>query len=568
MKEQTRNVAARQIGILAILAGLCALWILLAQILADPPLRLQVWPAVLVALAITAGSGWVGWAVRQAWFFPATLQKAEVLWASGCPPEGVETLLNGALLARGELGYRIHLLRGRALLAQDRREEAWASFLHGELARLPFPVRWLVAPLFGRGSSREGRAGLAARMAAFAPRMAHLRHLEAALRMRQEDPGARRTGVDLLRDSVDLAEEDPLLLEDTMLAALQQEDLALAAKALAHLLARHADPRLPWNRAAGASILLRQDRPAEAAALAAAVPPGQRSGPEIWALEAAARRRLGDFEGAEAALDAGLERHPRDFRLWMESHALAMEDRAYDDAFSDLEEARGCLDPDDPAMTWEWELRQAEFAWWADGDAETAVEHLSKVPVERQGPEIPPLRMILRVATGGHAAVLGELEELETLHPRNVGVKLLHGECLAGLGAWESLASHLDAADEDLRQQPGYRHLRGVLCAHTNRLLEAREDMEKAAAMEPDNLRFLLDAGHACADLGEWERSESHWKRALDLEPGCEEALLELAEARLAVHDRAGAVRYLRECLNRHPEAQEAQLRLAELESH
>ena len=565
MKGKIRNLMARQIAILAILAGLCAAWILLAQNLAEPPFRLQLWPAFLLALVVTLGGTWAGWAVRQAWFFPAALQKAEALWTSGGPPEGVEELLNGALLARGELGYRIHLLRGRALLAQDRREEAWACFLQGELLRLPFPVRWLVAPLFGRGS---GRANLAAQMTSIAPRMAHLRHLEAALGMRQEDPEAHRKALDLLRESVDLAAEDPLLLEDTMLAALQEDDLPLASRALAHLLARHADPRLLWNRAAGASILLRRDQPAEAAALAAAVPSGQRIGPEIWALEAAARRRLGDFEGAETALDAGLERHPQDFRLWMESHALAMEDRAYDDAFSDLEEARRWLDESVAAMRWEWELRRAEFAWWADGDAETALEHLAKVPAEHHGPEVPPLRLFLKVGMGDHAAALSEIEGLEALHPGNAGVRLLHGECLAGLGAWDALASHLDAVDEEVRQTPGFRHLRGVLCAHTNRLVEAREELERAAAMEPENLRFLLDAGHACADLGEWERSESHWKRALELDAGCEEALLELSEARMAVHDRAGAVRYLRECLNRHPEAQEAQLRLAELESH
>ncbi len=77
----------------------------------------------------------------------------------------------------------------------------------------------------------------------------------------------------------------------------------------------------------------------------------------------------------------------------------------------------------------------------------------------------------------------------------------------------------------------------------------------------------VLDAGRACADLDEWDRSEAHWKQALRIDGACEEALLELAESRLALHDRPGAVRYLRECLLNHPDSADAQGRLAELES-
>jgi tetratricopeptide (TPR) repeat protein len=235
---------------------------------------------------------------------------------------------------------------------------------------------------------------------------------------------------------------------------------------------------------------------------------------------------------------------------------------------ADLEEARKCLAGEDSALIWEWELRRAEFAWWVDGDAEQAMQHLAQVPPDLRGPQVPPLGLFLRAALGEQAGVLTEIEVLEGLHPDNLGVRILHGDCLARLQAWEPLAAYLESLDENTRQRPEFRHLRGTLLAHTQRLLEAREELERAAGMDSDNLRFVLDAGHACAELGEWERSEAHWQQALRLDEACGEALLELAESRMAVHDRAGALRFLRECLLHHPEAQEAQLRLAQLESH
>lgn len=567
MKESTRGRLAGQIGGLAALAALGTGGILLAQLLADPPLSLPPWAALLLGPLALLGGGWAGWAVRQAWGYPAVLRRAEVLWDGQGPAADAEALLNGALYARGEVGYRIQLLRGRVLFAQGRREEAWTAFLAAELARLPLPLRWAVAPLFRR---REGSAPpLAAvrRGLRRAPDLARLHHLLAAILLREPTPESRREAFLHLARAVHLGAEDPLLLEDTLVCALTEGEDTLADAALQRLLERHPDPRLPWNRAAGAATLLRQERPAEAAALAAAVPPAERVGPEIWALEAAARRQLGDLDGADAAVDAGLERHPGDFRLWMESHALAMADRAYEEALADLEEARKCLGPSDPAQLWEWELQRAAFAWWVDGDPQTALAHLDQVPAEHQGQQVPPLRLHLRAALGEHAAVLDEVRRLEDQNPRNPDLAFLHAECLAGMGAWEALEAHLQALDAETRQHPEFQYLRGRLLAGTGRLAEARDALEGAAAQDSGNLRYVLEAGRACAELEEWDRSEAHWKQALRIDGACEEALLELAEARLALHDRSAAVRYLRECLLSHPESEDAQLRLAELES-
>jgi tetratricopeptide (TPR) repeat protein len=73
---------------------------------------------------------------------------------------------------------------------------------------------------------------------------------------------------------------------------------------------------------------------------------------------------------------------------------------------------------------------------------------------------------------------------------------------------------------------------------------------------------------HACAELGDWDRAEGHWRQALHVDPQAEEALIHLAEARRELEDLDGARRYLRECLLHHPESVDAQTRLAELEAN
>jgi len=564
-----RFPVSRQLLALAFLVALGAGWILLAQRLAEAPFDLGIVQALGVSALIVLACGWVGWAIRQAWIYPPLLQKAEALWAGNARPEDVEALLENAVLARGELGYRVGILRGHALLAQGRRDLAWLAYLHAELARLPFPVRLVVAPLFSVHSedTRPGQLRRARRMLRVAPRMARLRHLIAVLHLRNPDPDSQTQAWALLEEALPLGVDDPLLLEDALLAGLNRGIPALQEKALALLLARHMDPRLQWERAGVAAALGVAGKPVEALLLARSVPPELRPGPALWAVEANACRSLGDLDSADHAVEEGLQRFPSDFRLWMESQAIALEDHAYDDALADLEEAGKAADPEDPSQAWEVDLRRAEFAWWVDGDAPTAREHLSKVPQERRGDQIPPLDLHLQVALGECGEAYPAIQALLASHPNDPGVLLLQGECLAAMNAWETLLAFLDPHGEILGKDASYWHLRGLCLAHLDKALEARDNLERAARMDPAALRFELDAAHACAELGEWERAESHWRLALQLQDSCEEALIHLAEARLALHDRAGAVRCLRECLLHHPESREGQSRLAELEA-
>jgi Tfp pilus assembly protein PilF len=149
-----------------------------------------------------------------------------------------------------------------------------------------------------------------------------------------------------------------------------------------------------------------------------------------------------------------------------------------------------------------------------------------------------------------------------------VDLLLLQADCLAGMEAWEALLPYLDGLGEACRERPAFWHLRGLGHANHGEHLTARMDLERAVRMDPRELRYLLDAGHACSELGDWDRAEGHWRQALQMEPQAEEPLIHLAEARRELQDLDGARRYLRECLLHHPDSQDAQTRLAELEAN
>jgi tetratricopeptide (TPR) repeat protein len=145
---------------------------------------------------------------------------------------------------------------------------------------------------------------------------------------------------------------------------------------------------------------------------------------------------------------------------------------------------------------------------------------------------------------------------------------MLQADCLAGMEAWEALLPYLNSLGEACREQADFWHLRGLARANLGEHLPARLDLERAVRMDPRNLRYLLDAGHGCAELGDWDRAEGHWRQALQVDGESEEALIHLAEARRELEDLEGARRYLRECLLHHPDSADAQARLAELEAN
>lgn len=552
-------------AVLAVLLGL-------SLVLAEPPAGLTALEALALVLGTSLLGAWLGMAFRSRFREAPRLPRAEALWSTRVHPTEVLKALGDTPWSKGEVGYRIALLRGRAHWAMGERDQAWLDHLDAQLRRLPLWKRFFIARYFRRVPERPTEAHLrkGERFMRWAPWMGRLRHLLGILELRRAQEGASTRAWVRFAEALPLSVEDPLVLEDLMLAALAQEMPDLGEKALHLLLNHHGDIRLGWDRAGAAFHLLRTGRPALVLALLEPLPEERRSQPMHWLGLSAAYRLLGDREAAWRTVEAGVHRHPEAFRLWLERYLIALERRDEDEAYESLMKAEPLIPPGQggEAQRQEWALRRAEFAFWTDDDPEEAWKHLASLPPEAQGDHHPPLRLQLQVALGDYEPAYAEIRQLLEARPGDVHLLLMQADCMAGLEAWEPLLAYLEGLGDPCRDYAAYWHLRGLALAHLREPLKARVDLERAARMDPNRLRLLLDAGHACAELGEWDRAELHWRQSLTVDPQCEEALIHLAEARGEMADPEGARRYLRECLLHHPDSADAQDRLAELEAN
>ena len=541
-------------------------------ILASPPSGVSSFSALALVAGAMGLGGVIGIVAWIRWFAQPRLIRAERRWAEGAHPYDVLLVLGHPVWTHGELGYRMLQMRSLLQFSLGHRDQAWLDALDAQLARLPFWKRVLVSRAFRKvpGTPAARRLAWGQRLITWAPHLGRLRHLQGILWLRIEDPASLPQAWVHFEDALPLSWDDPLILEDLMLAGLQHSRTDVAEKALAVLMARHGDPRLPWDRGAAGMHLLRQGRHAEALALVHGLPSEHRSQPLHWLTETVALRQLGDREGAWRVIGAANERLPGAFRLWMERYQIALELRLDAEALKTLERAWLTIPEgsEGDSLREEWHLRRAEFAFWWEDDSAFAKELLEKVPADRQGDHQPPLRLQVQVAEGEYEVAYEEVKALLREQPEDVNLLLLQADCLAGLDAWEALLPFLDGLGEACRERPSFWHLRGLARANLKDPLRARQDLERAVRMDPRDLRYLLDAGHACAELADWDPAEGHWRQALHIDPQAEEAFIHLAEARRELEDLDGARRYLRECLLHHPDSLDAQTRLAELEAN
>jgi len=102
------------------LKGIAAIYIPVGLITLAREAGLPLW----AGFGIGVLGAWAGFAFRQAWVLPHRYRRAERLWRQGAPASEVLAPLDRGLLARGELGYRMHLLRSLAHLERDNRPMA------------------------------------------------------------------------------------------------------------------------------------------------------------------------------------------------------------------------------------------------------------------------------------------------------------------------------------------------------------------------------------------------------------------------------------------------------------
>jgi len=542
---------------------------------------------ILVAILILFAL-WLGWWIRRTWIAPSHLQRAEALWSMGRPSHGVLRALEDASLYLGELGYRMHQLRGYALLSLKEKERARVAFREASLARLPFWSRWPVRAYFRFVSGKPGQRAIwwGLRLLRIAPRMARLRHILGLHLHLAEGPHNQQKAWELLVETVPLAADDPLLLEELMtlgLARIQSLDIPsphlgiqelhpelpyIFEETLDLLLQRHGDPRIGWDRTLPARHLALKGRHREVANLAMGVPPVLRSA-ALWEVLASSLKSLGDSQGLHKVLEDALEYQPASFRLWMEKFQFLMEQQRFREGLEILEQARRLLPVSgQETHRWEWIAQRAGYAHWIDKDPDRAWEFLEMIPESAPGGRIPLLRAQVLTALGRYEEAHEILRAQLATHAQDPELQLLQAEILAGMEAWRALLPYLEQCSETLRSRADFWHLQGLAQAHLEDRAKARETLERAATMARDNARFILDAGHACMDLSEFERAEQHWRQALKVDEKCEEALVQLAETRRALHDEEGAKRLLRECLLHYPESEEAQIVLAEMEAN
>jgi len=537
------------------------------------------WTTVGLCLAVSVP------AIRASTLWRSRIQASQAAWHSGAPPRSILSALKGTSLASGELGFRLRLLESGLhwALGEFRKAEHLAVKAH--LCRLSVSSRWVVGAFFAWGTRLElrpqDRLGKFLRWAA--PQMPWLR-------LRLAEAGIQKEGDvpwvwDLLVDTVPLAQDDPLLLERLMTMALDRIQASgvrpvrlgnqawspraprVFRESLALLVHRHGGPQVPWDRTPPAVHRFQQGQFLEALLLARSVPQARRS-PLLCEIEVMALRGLGDFQGAWAALEASLGDHPQSFRLWMERFhgALSLGNTAL--ARESLDLAEKCLPPDsiDPSAL-EWRLHRAAFAHRVDQDDDLAWKLLVTLPAALQEKNSHLLTQVL-IALEHFEEAQERLRIAALRHPADMELQMLQVQCMAGLGAWKALIHFLEALPPEARERAAFWHFRGLAWAHLDDPIKAQADLEAAARLAPRELRVVLDAGHAAAEMGDHERAEEHWRQALHLAPESQEALYQMACTRHSQRDPEGARRFLRECLLRNPEDESAQAFLAELENN
>jgi tetratricopeptide (TPR) repeat protein len=203
-----------------------------------------------------------------------------------------------------------------------------------------------------------------------------------------------------------------------------------------------------------------------------------------------------------------------------------------------------------------------------EGNADAAWNHFEKVPEKIKSENLPMFKAKMLLSRGSFEEAYQIVSQMLAENPSNTDLQLMQSEAMAGMGAWEALLPHLNSFGEGLRARAGYWHLKGLANKYFDNMGQCREDFEQAAWMESFNVQYAIDAGLACIDLGEYGRSEHHFRAALKLDPRNEDALLNMAESREAHCDIAAARSFLRECLVHHPDCQKASEMLLRLDAN
>ena len=519
--------------------------------------------------------------LRQAWVLPSILRKVESLWASGAPIAEVLAISKPLASAVGEVGYRGQMCRSWAYFASGKPNHAAQEAFSAHLAKKPWWLRWPIR--FCRSLEQSGWHWPEKSIAALAPLDVGVCWLKAEHAFESKDAEVNNQGWKLLLECIPLAVDDPRFLDACMALALARlesnqsgsekprsgpEARAVLERCMTVLTQRHNDPRLPWSRARLALYLSKERRHTTVLALCGGLPPAFRP-VELWLVEARTWGQLGDLSCAWATVDSAVKVHPTSYKLWMETFRIAMARGDGSTANRSLNQASRYFSSQ-CAVTerWEFHLARSEYFYWVEGNTDAAWKQLAKVPESVLESQRPDLKARILLAKKLFEEAYKKISELLESQPYNTDFVLMQSEAMAGMGAWEALLPHLDSMGDGPKEKAVYWYLKGLANRQLSNGVQGREDLERAAWMEPFNVQYVIDAGLACMELGECGRSEQHWRRVLKLDPRNREALIRLAESREIHYDLPTAKSLLRECLNYHPDFQKASEMLMRLEAN
>ena len=155
---------------------------------------------------------------------------------------------------------------------------------------------------------------------------------------------------------------------------------------------------------------------------------------------------------------------------------------------------------------------------------------------------------------GRHAEAAEMLERCLGLRPDWATALHNYGLVLRALGHFDRAVAILSGAAELRRDHAGIRANLAAALRGLGRLDEARIQAERATKLNSRDEAGWLELGLVRKDMAMPEGAAAAFERAADAAPNSADAHFCLAEARLALGDRAKAIKHFRRCLDLDPE--------------
>ena len=253
------------------------------------------------------------------------------------------------------------------------------------------------------------------------------------------------------------------------------------------------------------------------------------------------------------------ERIPRNAYYLEARVAWDVRHRRSDDALKHAREALNLVSRDGSGTGMERARFEALLgeAWLAQGDREQAVELLQR-SLAHPGVH-PPVRHVQLARALVEAGRLDEaravLVRAKSQHPESFTLERELGRTLLKAGELEEGARLLRGLLDGVRWSGGLVQRLALDMADGGATQAARRLVDEALAQRPDEPDHWLTSGTLAEREGQLEESESHFRRALEIEPDNASALNSLGYT-LAVHGRKleEAVRLIRRALELRPD--------------